>query len=134
AVLGRCLRRPPHVDRGTTTLRYRGLVRGAGVVFGLVMVFNVASFIRRAGGPRPTEEYVFGGIGLPVMSFVSACVLRAGFRSRLVLSEGGVTWFPVWGRPVHLPWRDVMEVGCSRLFVCDVLVGVDGRKIRVSGW
>lgn len=94
-LLGRLMPRPPRVGAGTITLRQRGMVRGAAALAAAQVLLFVGAFARDAGAkPVTAEGWAVAGAFLAALLPTAACLLLAGFRSRVVLAPEGITYRP----------------------------------------
>src|SRR5205823_12110760 len=92
SLLGLLMPRPPRVNAGTVTLSHRGMVRGFAALFAALILVFVGEFARAASaGPMPPGSWAVAGAFFAALLPTAACLLLAGFRSRVVLSAAGLT-------------------------------------------
>jgi hypothetical protein len=135
SLLGLLMPRPPRVnaEAGTVILSHRGMVRGLAALFAALVLLFVGAFARQASAePMPPVGWAVAGAFLAVLLPAAACLLLAGFRSRVALCGAGLTHRPGWGTTRHLRWEEITEVSCSGGYY--VFRGAGERRLRLSAW
>jgi hypothetical protein len=134
-LVGWLWRYPPRIDaaHGTTTLRFRGVVRSTALFCLALAVAFLVEFVRLVHQPTREQEafLVISGFAGTITA-LTVWLGLAGFRSRVVLSAAGFTHHPWLGRPRHWRWDEVAAFRYSNRGHCYEFRSDVGRRLRLS--